>query len=67
MRNRAGQLDVTHPLPAYLGVSHFHTAAVTDHTLVADALELTAVTFPLFGGTKDSFAEQTVLSGRRVR
>ncbi len=51
---------MTHPFPAYLEVSDFHSTSVTDNALVANGLEFTAVTFPFFCGTEDSLTEQTV-------
>ncbi len=52
---------MAHPLAAHAEMGHLNAAAVTDHALVADRLELAAVAFPLLGGTEDPLAEQTVL------
>ena len=58
---RNSKFNVAHVLTAHVGVSHFHAATVTDDTLVTDALELTAVTFPVLHRSKDLFAEKTIL------
>src|SRR5574344_1871580 len=45
---------------AYFEVGNFDTAAIADDTLIADALEFTAVAFPFLCGTENAFAEKTV-------
>src|SRR5690606_13509917 len=59
--DRRGQLDVAHPLAAYLGASHLDATALTDDALEAHALVLAAVALPVPGGTEDLLAEQAVL------
>jgi hypothetical protein len=44
-------------------MSDLDAAPVADHPLVADRLELTAITLPLLGGAEDPLAEETVLLG----
>ena len=58
--NGSGQLDVAHALTAHLGLGDLYAAAITDLALVADALVLAAVAFPVLGGSKNAFAEQAV-------
>src|SRR6185503_14268942 len=59
--DRAGQLDMAHPLPADLGPRHLDTALVADDALVADALVLAAVALPVPRGTEDALVEEAVL------
>ena len=59
MRNRGGQLNVTHPLPAHLGPGYLHPAAVTDNTAITNPFVLAAVTFPVFLGTEYFFAKES--------
>ena len=58
---RDSKFDVAHAFATDLGVSHFNAATVADDALVADALELTAVAFPVLNRSKDLFAEKTIL------
>ncbi|KAF5036256.1 hypothetical protein DSECCO2_576950 [anaerobic digester metagenome] len=51
---------MTHALTAHLGAGDLNAAALTDFTLIADALIASAVAFPVLHGSKNSFAEQTV-------
>ena len=60
MRNRSSQLNVAHPLTADTGLRDFNTAAIADHTLIADLLVLSAGALPVLGRTEDTLAEQTV-------
>ena len=60
MRNGRGQLDMAHTLAAHLGARHFNAAAVADLTLVADALVLAAVAFPVLRRPKNALTEQAV-------
>jgi hypothetical protein len=41
-------------------VGNFYTTTITYNALVSDGLEFSTKTFPLFGSTKDSFAEKTI-------
>src|ERR1700734_3267055 len=61
VRDRGGQLDVAHPLPAHLGASDLDAAALTDDALEPDALVLAAVALPVPGRTEDLLAEEPVL------
>ena len=54
---------MAHALAADLEVSDLDAAAVADHSLVPDGLELAAVALPFLGGAEDPLAEQPVLFG----
>src|SRR5439155_16830229 len=54
------ELDVAHALAAHFGPRHLDAALVADDALVAVALVLSAVAFPVPGGTEDALAEKTV-------
>ena len=60
MRNRRRQVDVTHALTTYFGLSYFNTTLLTDHTTVLETLVLTTQTFVIFDRTKDTRTEQTI-------
>ena len=59
--DRAGQLDVPHPLAADLAAGDLDATLVADDALVADPLVLAAVALPVLGGTEDALVEETVL------
>ena len=59
--DRAGQLDVAHPLATDLRAGDLDAALVADDALVADALVLAAVALPVLGRTEDALVEETVL------
>ncbi len=59
--DRAGQLDVAHPLATDLAARDLDAALVADDALVADALVLAAVALPVLGRTEDALVEETVL------
>src|SRR4029077_3735440 len=61
VRDRRGQLDVAHPLPAHLGTGDFYATPLTDDALEANPLVLTAVALPVAGRTEDLLAEEPVL------
>ena len=61
VRDRCGQVDVTHPLTADLRTRDLDATALADDALVADALVLTAVALPVPGRTEDLLAEEPVL------
>ena len=61
VRDRRGQLDVTHPLTTHLGASDLDAAALADDALEADALVLAAVALPVASRSEDLLAEQAVL------
>ena len=63
VRNGSSKLDVPHALAAHLRTRHLDTAAVADNALVADALVLSAVAFPVARRAKDPLAEQTITLG----
>src|SRR4029450_8590352 len=57
--HRSGEVDVAHPLAAYLGTGHFDTASLTDDALEPHPLVLAAVALPVPCGTEDLFAEKS--------
>ena len=65
--DRRGQVDMAHALAAHLGPGDLDAAALADDALVADALVLAAVAFPVLGGTEDALAEEPVLLRLQVR
>src|SRR5207248_1123273 len=60
VRDRRGEVDVTHALAAHLLPRHLDAAALADDPLVADALVLAAVALPVLRRTEDALAEETV-------
>src|SRR5260370_32551319 len=54
---------MAHALAANAAMGDFDAAAVTNHALVFHASVLAAGAFPVFLGTKNSFAEKAVLFG----
>src|SRR6185436_14619553 len=63
VRHGSGELDVAHPLAAYLAAGHLDAAALADDALEARALVLAAVALPVPGGTEDLLAEEAVTLG----
>ena len=63
MADGSCQLDVAHPLPADLGTSDLHAAAVADFSLVADLLILAAVALPVLGGAKNPLTKEAIPLG----
>ena len=61
VNDRRGQLDVAHALAADPGMGHLHAATVADHPFVLHPAVLTAGALPVFLGTEDSLAEESVL------
>src|SRR5204862_5365819 len=59
--DRAGQLDVAHPLAADLRARDLDAALVADDALVPDPLVLAAVALPVLRGTEDALVEEAVL------
>ena len=59
--DRAGQLDVAHPLAADLRARDLDAALVADDALVADPLVLAAVALPVLGRAEDALVEEAVL------
>ena len=59
--DRAGQLDVAHPLATDLRAGDLDAALVADDALVADPLVLAAVALPVLGRTEDALVEEAVL------
>ena len=51
---------MTGAFAADLLLRHFHTTAVADNTLVADALVLSAMALVILRGTEDALTEKTV-------
>ena len=60
MRNRRGELNVAHPLTAYLLQGNFNTTFFADNAAILHALIFTAEAFVVFDWAKDTRAEQTV-------
>ena len=60
MGNGSGKLNMAQTFPTHLSSGNFYAAAVTNYTLIPNPFIFTAVALPVFGGTKDSFAEQAV-------
>src|SRR5207248_7882055 len=60
VRDRRGEVDVTHALAAHLLPRHLDAAALADDPLVADALVLPAVALPVAGRPEDALAEEAV-------
>ena len=60
MRNRNGELDVSHPFPADLLLGDLDTASVTDNSAVLDSLVLAAVALVILGRTENLLTEKTV-------
>ena len=58
--DRAGQLDVAHPLAADLGLGDLDPALVADHPAVLHALVLAAETLPIRDRPEDTRAKQSV-------
>src|SRR6185295_564588 len=56
VRDRSGEVDVTHALAAHLLARHLDAAALADDALVADALVLAAVALPVLRRTEDALA-----------
>src|SRR5206468_4810646 len=63
VRDRSGEVDVTHALTAHLLAGHLDAAALADDALVTDALVLAAVALPVLGRTEDALAEEPVALG----
>jgi len=60
MNHRCGEIDVSHPLATHTRVSHLDATAVTDDSLVFDALVFSTRAFPVSLGTEDAFAEESI-------
>ena len=52
---------MTHALTANLCAGYFNTATLADDSLKADALVLTAITFPITSWSEDLLVEESVL------
>ena len=63
VRDRRGQVDMTHALAANLLAGDLDAAALADDPLVADALVLAAVALPVLGRAENALAEETVALG----
>ena len=63
VRDRRGEVDVTHALAAHLLPRHLDAAALADDALVADALVLAAVALPVARRPEDALAEEAVALG----
>src|SRR5690606_11473695 len=60
MRDRSGEVDMTHAFPANLGYRDFDTAFFADDAFIFHALIFAAQTFVIFYRAKDARTEQTV-------
>src|SRR5205823_10210374 len=60
VRDRRGEVDVTHALATHLLPRHLDAAALADDALVADALVLAAVALPVARRSEDALAEEAV-------
>lgn len=60
MSDRGGQSDMSHPLPAHLGLDDFHPALLADNAPVLHPFVFTAIAFIVFGGAKDLGTEEPV-------
>jgi hypothetical protein len=58
MRDRHGQLDVAHPLPAHPRQRHFDTTTIADDPLVLDPLVFSARALPVARRAKNALAKQ---------
>ena len=54
---------MTHAFAAHLRASNLYPTAFTNDALIAHSLVFTARTFPIPGGTENTFTEQAVLFG----
>ena len=61
MGYRSCQLDMSHTFTTNSSFGYLNAASVTDYAFVADFLIFTTMTFPVFAGSEDSLAEQTIL------
>ncbi len=60
VRDRGGEIDVTHALAADLGLNDFDAALFADHAAMAHPLVLAAVAFVVLGRPENFGAEQPV-------
>ena len=60
MRNRNGELNVSHPFPTDLLLGNLDAASVTDNSAVLDSLVLAAVALVILGRTENLLTEKTV-------
>ncbi|MPM05098.1 hypothetical protein SDC9_51382 [bioreactor metagenome] len=60
MGNRNHQLNVTNAFATDFLFSHLNTTTIADNTFITDTFVFSAMTFKIFGRTKNTFAEQTV-------
>src|SRR5690606_23134697 len=63
MSDRRCQVDMTHAVTAHLGVGDLDAAALAGDAPVTDTFVLAAIAFPVFGGSKDPLAEETIFLG----
>ena len=60
MRDRARQIDMTHPLAAHFGARDFHAALVADRAFVAHSFIFSAFAFPVLGRSENFLTEKPV-------
>ena len=63
MSHGHNEFDMSAALTTYFFLCDLHAATVTDDTLIADALVLSAMALIVLGGTEDSLAEEAVALG----
>src|SRR5208337_5564628 len=63
VRDRSGEIDMSHPLAADLGLNDFDAALLADHAAMAHALVLAAVALIVLGRPENLGAEQPVALG----
>ena len=60
VRYRRCQLDMAHPFTSHFSFGNFNTALVAYDAFVSYSFIFSAMTFPVFCRSEDSFAEKTV-------
>ena len=63
MHNGSGKVDVSHAFPTDSAVGNLHAASVAGHSFVFHSPIFSAGTLPVFFGTEDFFAEESVSFG----
>ncbi len=61
VRDRNGQLNVSHAFAANAGQTHFNAATVADDPFMLDTFVFSATALPVLGRTEDAFTEKTAL------
>ena len=63
MYYRHNQFDVAHTLATHFLFGNFYPATIAHDAFVANTFVLAAITFVIFGWTKNLFAEQPIAFG----